>query len=150
MYNYVQVWIVRVEVFVRTLPLFLLSALVAISNGHEPKEKDGYNSPDDLHIPWERFSELSLRALDDSHRFDAARVECEPCEGPKSVAIRIRNVLVPLFGRGERPEAPEGHTVLQQVVLSWHPEHKLQEEVIAIDDQDKKNERDRAEEARQT
>ena len=60
MYNYVQVGIVRVEVFVRALPLFLLSALVSISNRHEPKEKDGDNSPDDLHIPWERFSELAL------------------------------------------------------------------------------------------
>ncbi len=107
---------------------------------HEKPDKDAENAgPDGLDVPWEWLSELSLRALNDGENFDGGSVETEPGKRAQSMAVVIRDVLVPFLGCGQRADSPQSYAILKKIVLSWNPKYKLQEKVVAIDGQYESN-----------
>jgi len=134
-----HVWVVRIE------RLFIDWGLsfqpwIGKRDGKEPNQKDRDAGPDNFDIPGEGLSELALRALDDSEHFDGGSVETKPSKWPQSVAVFVWNVLVPFLGSGQRTNSPKSYSEFKQIVLSWNPENKLQEKVVAVNDQDERNE----------
>lgn len=68
------VWVV----FHTGLPGLGFPLRIRVSNRQKPKEDDSDASPDNLHIPGERLSELALRALDHNKELNRGCVESKP------------------------------------------------------------------------
>ena len=107
----IQVRVVGVESLFAQLSLDL-SSWICEGDREKPDKQSKNASPDDFDVPGEWLCELSLRALNDGENFDGGSVETKPGKRAQSMAVVIRDVLVPFLGCSQRADSPKSYAEL--------------------------------------